>query len=314
MMTWGQRLCRRCCFLTVLGVASLWPPALVIAAPLDDALRFEGYVREEVASRISPPYALTKARTLGYLAGKYTWTEHLRLQLAVRAFYDAVYDLTDTFPAAVARDQEAEATLRQAQLDLSFGAFDAHLGLQQIVWGEAVGTFIADVVNPKDFREFVLPDFRDLRRPLWAVHLTYYLARGLQLEGVWTPHLLFHRLPRAGAEYAVFRPPPPPGVSVVTAPTQTPAMTLGNSQGGLRLSWLTNGWDLSLFYFDAFDAFPTPFLRPARASPAAPPLVTVAPRHTRVRFLGATLGKTLEPVVVRSEFVVTFNQQICADQ
>jgi len=37
------------------------------------------------------------------------------------------------------------------------------LGRQQIVWGEAIGTFVTDVVNPKDFREFVLPDFSELR-------------------------------------------------------------------------------------------------------------------------------------------------------
>ncbi len=306
MLTWPQRLCDLWRCLVLLGVLSLCCPTLALAADLNEALRFEGSVRHELATRISPRYELTKVKTLGYLAGKYAWTKQVRLQLAARAFYDAVYDLTDTFPAAVARDQEAEASLRQAQLDLSFGAFDAHVGLQQIVWGEAVGTFLADVVNPKDFREFVLPEFRDLRRPLWAVDLTYYLAPGLQLEGVWTPHLLFHKLARPGAEFAVFRPPPPPGVQVVTAPTRTPATTIGHSQGGLRLSWLTHGWDLSLFSFEAFDAFPTPFRR--ISSDTGQPLVTVSPRHTRLRYLGMTVGKTIEPIVLRSEIVATFDK------
>lgn len=299
MRTWTPSLRGR---LVWLSLASLWLTALASAADRQTGLRWEGRIRAEVAGRLSAPQALTKAKTIGELAGQYAWSEHVRLRLASRAFYDAVYALTDTFPDAVARDQDAEVALRQAQLDLSFGNFDAHLGLQQIVWGEAVGTFIADVVNPKDFREFVLPEFRDIRRPLWAVDLTYHLAKGLVIEGVWTPDLRFNTLPRPGAAFAVFRPPPPPGVTVVTAPTRTPALTLGHSQGGLRLSWLTGGWDLALFYYDAFDAFPT------NVRHTTPSRITITPQHTRVHILGATLGKALEPFVLRGEIVATLDK------
>jgi len=71
---------------------------------------------------------------------------------------------------------------------------------------------------------------------------------------------------------------------------------------------LTAGWDLTGFYFDTFDAFPTLFTQTTVAPGTPQAVVTIAPRHTRVRFLGLTVGKTIEPVVLRSEIVVTFDK------
>jgi hypothetical protein len=100
----------------------------------------------------------------------------------------------------------ASSRLRQALLAISAGPFDVRLGRQQVVWGEATGTFITDVVNPKDFREFVLPEFTQLRLSLWAVNGTYHLAAGLNLEGVWTPDIRFNRVGKPGSEFQ-FQPP-----------------------------------------------------------------------------------------------------------
>src|SRR6266849_5500825 len=101
------------------------------------ALRVRGRVAEEFAYRLHDPGDVSKLKTLGWLEGKYTISE--------------------------------AASLRVAILTLSRGDFDARLGRQQIVWGEAISTFVTDVVNPKDFREFVLPDFSEIRIPIWAL-------------------------------------------------------------------------------------------------------------------------------------------------
>ena len=50
-------------------------------------------------------------------------------------------------------------------------SFDFVVGKQQIVWGTADKLPILDVVDPFDFREFVLPEFADARVPLWSVLL-----------------------------------------------------------------------------------------------------------------------------------------------
>ncbi len=85
----------------------------------------------------------------------------INFTLRGRFFYDAVFDWTDNYSEKVEEDQEADSDLRDAFMDISLGNWDFRLGKQQIVWGEAVGIFMADVVNAKDLREFILPDFED---------------------------------------------------------------------------------------------------------------------------------------------------------
>src|SRR5207249_11639811 len=131
----------------------------------------------------------------GWRAGKSTFADAANLRLATRGWYAAVFDVTDRYPRNVERDQKTELDLREALLTVSKGDLDVRLGRQQIVWGEAISTFVTDVVNPKDFREFVLPDFSELRIPIWALDLTYLLTEGVSFEGVWTLDTMHNRLP-----------------------------------------------------------------------------------------------------------------------
>src|SRR6059036_287106 len=160
------------------------------------ALRLRGRVAEEFAYRLHDPGDVSKLKTLGWLEGKYTFTDAVALRAAVRGWYDAVFDATDRYPANVERDQKTQVSLREALLTVGHGDFDVRLGRQQIVWGEAISVFVTDVVNPKDLREFVLPDFSELRIPIWAVDATYRLAEGVSVEGVWTPDTMPNRLPK----------------------------------------------------------------------------------------------------------------------
>ena len=76
-----------------------------------------------------------------------------------RLVYDAVFDLNDYYPEVVRDDQRTEASIRETFVALSSGDWDFRLGRQNIIWGEMIGLFFADVVSAKDLREFVLPDF-----------------------------------------------------------------------------------------------------------------------------------------------------------
>ena len=44
------------------------------------------------------------------------------------------------------------------------------LGKQQIVWGRLDGLKILDLLNPQDFREFILDEFSDSRISLWSAY------------------------------------------------------------------------------------------------------------------------------------------------
>src|SRR5881398_1164333 len=111
------------------------------------ALRVRGRLAEEFAYRLHDPGDVSKLKTLGWLEGKYTFSEAVNLRAAVRGWYDAVFKATDRYPANVERDQEASLSLREAILSVSHGDLDVRVGRQQIVWGEAISTFVTDVVN-----------------------------------------------------------------------------------------------------------------------------------------------------------------------
>ena len=271
------------------------------------APRVRGRVAEEFAYRLHDPGDVSKLKTVGWLDSKYTISEAASLRVAVRGWYDAVFDATDRYPANVVRDQKTELMLREALLTLSHGDLDARLGRQQIVWGEAISTFVTDVVNPKDFREFVLPDFSELRIPIWALDARYRLAEGLSLEAVWTPDTMSNRLPKQGAEFQFARPHFRFRNPVVRLPDDQDEFSLERSEGGVRLSVLQRGWDVSLIFYDQADKTPVFFQRRV-SQPAGPDIVVIEPRHPRLHIVGATLGKSFEPVVVRAEAALSIGK------
>ena len=69
-----------------------------------------------------------------------------------------------------------------------------------------------------------------------------------------------------------------------------------------------SGWDLSLIYYDAADKIPVFFQR-RLPQPASPDAIALEPRHPRMHIVGATLTKSLEPVVLRSEVALTIGKR-----
>jgi len=261
------------------------------------ALRVRGRVAEEFAYRLHDPGDVSKLKTVGWLESKYTISQAASLRVAARGWYDAVFDATDRYPANVVRDQKTELMLREALLTLSHGDLDARLGRQQIVWGEAISTFVTDVVNPKDFREFVLPDFSELRIPIWAVDATYRLAPNVTLEGVWTPDTLHNKLPKQGAEFQFAGPEFRFRNPVVRLPDGLDEFSLDRSEGGVRLSALRNGWDASLIYYDQADKTPVLLQRRVRQPAPRPDVIVLEPIHPRLH------------IVVRSEVAVSVGKR-----
>src|SRR6267378_2000561 len=223
------------------------------------ALRVRGRLAEEFAYRLHDPGDVSKLKTLGWLEGKYAVSEAVSLRAAVRGWYDAVFDATGRYPANVERDQKT------------------------------------DLSNPKDFREFVLTDFSELRIPIWALDFTYRLSEGVSFEGVWTPDTLANKLPKRGAEFQFARIPYRFRNPVVRLPDDQDEFSVARSEGGFRLSVLRQGWDVSLIYYDEADKSSVFFQRRV-AQPPRPDVIVLDPQHPRVHVVGATLGKSLEPV------------------
>src|SRR5258708_35068143 len=84
------------------GADEAEPPAWV------KVLRLRGRLAEEFAYRLHDPGDVSKLKTLGWLEGKYAFSDTANLRLATRGWYDAVFDATDRYPANVERDQKTE--------------------------------------------------------------------------------------------------------------------------------------------------------------------------------------------------------------
>jgi hypothetical protein len=230
-----------------------------------------------------------------------TLTPELKYKIGLRLDYDFVYDLTNFYPADVRRDQRFNALLRENYLDWSRGDFDFRIGRQQIVWGEMVGLFFADVVSAKDLREFILPDFDVLRIPQWAVR-TEYFKGDFHAEAIWIPVPSYDEIGKPGAEFFPAVVPPPAGFLTLYDNEQFPKRAFANTNYGLRISTLTHGWDLSSFYYHSIDAMPT-FYRQIVSAPS--PAFVYQARHDRIDQVGGTLAKDFGEAVFKAEAVYT---------
>lgn len=196
-------------------------------------------------------------------------------------------------------DRNLELGLREAYLDLRFDNFDIRLGKQQIIYGKADGVFITDVVSPKDLREFLLPDFNEIRMGITAAKASYYFGNSI-LEAVWAPVFTPTQQPEKGSIWAPAMPfPMTPTFDYSTSEIDP---SLENSEAFLRLSTMGSKIDFEIVggYYWADD----PVMHITRQiDPNTMQLVgiTVRPDYHRVGMGGASLGMPIGPIVLRTE-------------
>jgi len=225
------------------------------------------------------------------------------LHALTRGAYDAVYALQDDYSEAARDEYETELVLRELYLDARLGNLDLRLGRQQVVWGEAIGLRITDVVNPQDFREFILDDFVDSRIPLWMARFDLPLGSWL-LEALWVPDLEPNKpaVPGSEWEFTMGGAAPSPDVLVVQDELRYPAQNLENSEWGLRASGYWKGWDLTGSYFHSWDDAPTYHSHFVPGGPeGALPTLVLSPEHHRLHTLGATFARPVGSFVFRGE-------------
>jgi hypothetical protein len=256
---------------------------------------WRGFSQLEIADTYTDPEHLSKAKLRTELSRTGQFNENIKWKISGRFDYDAAYDLSSFYPHAVRQDQRYQFFVRENYLDVSAGDFDFRLGRQHVIWGEMVGLFFADVVSAKDLREFVLPAFDILRIPQWAARAEYSKGDS-HAEVVWIPVPTLDEIGRPGAD---FYPGPLRGVATYL-PEDRSGRNIGNSNYGVRLSHLVNGWDISGFYYHSLDSSPT-FYR--IDGPADPPVFQ--PRHDEIDQVGGTLSKDFGSIVLKGELIYT---------
>lgn len=294
--------------------ARRWLPAVGLAlgaaAPAlaaDDEVRFGGFAQSETAYTYSGDEHWSKFRNLLGVNAEGAFNESLSWKFSGWAYYDPVYDSSDYYPADVREDQRHEVLLRETYADLSAGDWDFRFGRQNIVWGEMVGLFFADVVSARDLREFVAQDFDRIRIPQWAARAEYF-KDDMHAEFVWIPKMSYDEIGKPGDCFhcgADFYPYPPqiPGFGYRVGQESKPNGGSDDMAYGLRLSYLLNGWDVSGFYYRSMDAAPA-FSRQIVLESSGPTLL-YTPDHQRIQQWGMTFAKDLDGVVFRGEAIYT---------
>lgn len=260
---------------------------------------WKGFAQFELARAYREPEHWSKERLRFDLSRNGQFSEAVKWKIGARFGYDAAYDKAAFYSQPVRQDQRNEFLLRENYLDISTGDFDFRLGRQHVVWGEMVGLFFADVVSAKDMREFVLPEFEVLRIPQWAVRAEYS-KNDFHAEALWIPAPSFDEIGKPGADFFPFPMPGPGGIMFRNEdrPSRKPA----NSNYGLRLSALKNGWDVSSFYYHSLDSAPT-FFRDIITGPA--PVFIYQARHEQIDQVGGTFAKDFDSMVLKGELVYT---------
>lgn len=266
-----------------------------------------GELSQETAYRLSSPRNFSKIKEQITLDMKFIFNDHAKLKIGGRAYLDGAYDLTSFYPKPVKDNMRKEIALRDAYLDLTFPSINMRLGHQQIVWGEALGQFFADVVTPKDLREFFLPSFDQVRLPIWAIDAQFNFLPDSTLEAVISPDQTVDKLALPGADFA-FQVPPIPGTTTVLLPDKRPDTDFKHWNAGARIATLIHGWDLSWFYYTSPDHVPT-LSKTLTADPiTASPILALEPIHGRVHHFATTFSKAFGSAVARGEFVYTRNR------
>jgi hypothetical protein len=194
---------------------------------------------------------------------------------------------------------DGELELRELFVDGRIGAANVRLGKQQVVWGQADGLRVLDVVNPFSFREFVLPAAEDRRIPLWTANVEWPVGDGT-VQALWVADPTYDELPLHDQPFAftspLVVPRAPPGASARLRPADRPAGIRDGSDYGLRWQHTAGRWDLTLnWLYHRYDA-PVPF---RTVTPAG---IEIAPRYERTHLVGGTASTAVGSTTLRAEF------------
>ncbi|GAB3279849.1 DUF1302 family protein [Parahaliea aestuarii] len=194
----------------------------------------------------------------------------------------------------------SEFELRELFVDGYLNDVFVRAGKQQVVWGQADGFRVLDVVNPMNLREFILEDSEDRRIPTWMLNLEVPVGQWMA-QFLWIPDTTYDQVPslqdkaRFAPTSPLFVPYPAAPGPVRVSPADKPRQFFGDSDAGARINGFIGGWDLSLNYFYHYLDRPAPYQTPSGE------VFVIAPAYERSHLLGGTLSTVYGDLTLRGE-------------
>ena len=255
---------------------------------LDGELAFA--VIHSISSGVQSPWdGFSMVRPEFTLTLNSKFSDQWRSKVSVRGFYDVVYSLRGRhkYTDQVLHDYEKELELKDAYVQ---GALKDHLdvkiGRQVVVWGGFDNLRVVDVLNPLDLRVPGLTDMDDLRLPVTAIKLDYYLA-AWDLSAMAIPEVRFSKMPVYGSDFYPYAAPLPP--------EDEPNDGFRNVPYAISMTGVFSGWDVGLYWADIYDD------QIYLAAVADGPPGRFSSKHARVSMLGAAGSLAVGDWLFKSE-------------
>jgi hypothetical protein len=197
-----------------------------------------------------------------YSANQYTLNALIRVFADTEDNVSFPEDALDNFSGASKPLIEDNYGLDLRELYVTF-FHDSHtikFGKQQVAWGETDGIRILDIINPLDYREFLLKDAEDSRIPIWMANYAVQFGSA-QLQLLWIPDDTTSHL--SVRDYMTTTPISAPAFisqgerdKVSSLQTTNPAHGIEHWDRAANVSFSTRYGDFSLVYINQLHDIP----------------------------------------------------------
>ena len=225
-------------------------------------------------------------------------TSRARLRLALAADMNWLYGFTslDAEQNWIIED-ETGIDLHEAWLEHVGDGWDLRIGRQIIIWGQADGIQITDIISPPDYTESVTRDLDEIRQPVDAAKFRLTGER-IDTELIWIPVFKAAVLPTGDNPWAVEQ-DRPQGVQVSWLDPREPDTSIENSEIALKIAAYLPGLDLAASVFYTWDDYAARHRRVRTDGQGIH--IAFAPEYHRLTVFGLTFSRPWSDFVFRGE-------------
>ena len=192
--------------------------------------------------------------------GEWRYSESVQVVASVKGIGYGYLNDGDT-------QDDLEARLDDAYLNISNPNFNMKLGNQVVRWGKTDGFSPLDNLNPEDYRDGIAGRREDRKIPIPMANLEVYRDT-LTFQGIYIPFFVKSEMDRVGTDWAYFR-HSDKEVGAFGVREEDPGHELQNSEYGLRLSGIFRSLNYAASWFSTREDLPM-------ADTLSPPLFPVS--------------------------------------